>query len=119
MNTESFIEDFFYIKLSYLKRILYLYLVLIIVLFIIYSVSNQREEIPIIAIFMINLISHARRNDIDKLKPYWKYVKKYRIKIIKDKKALKRVRMFAIVSFLGIYLTQLVLKYWYYYKWNI
>lgn len=57
MNSEGFIEDFFYIKLSYLKRILYLYLVLIIVLFIIYSVSNQREEIPIIAIFMINLIS--------------------------------------------------------------
>lgn len=57
MNTESFIEDFFYIKLGYLKRILYLYFVLIMVLFVIYLVSNQREEIPIIAIFMINLIS--------------------------------------------------------------
>lgn len=57
MNGENFVEDFFYIKASYLKRILSLYSILIIILFLIFVFSNEREEIPTIAIFMINLIS--------------------------------------------------------------
>lgn len=53
---ESYIEGLFYINVDYLKRILRLYSVLSIILFFMFALKNVREDIPAIAIFMINLI---------------------------------------------------------------
>lgn len=58
MEDNSCIEEFFYVKQSYLKRILYLYFSLIIILFYIFLINNKKEDMVIICTFLVNLISY-------------------------------------------------------------
>lgn len=57
MEKKRYFEEFFLIRIDYLKRILYLYSGLTIVLLFLFFLNDRKEDIPIVCILLINLIS--------------------------------------------------------------